>query len=457
MTSPSSAQRTTVGSIDDEILAFTAGKDLVLDLQLAEADCIGSAAHALMLSRMPVSPPVLTRDEAAALCRELARIRDSALRGEFEIHPADQDVHLAVERTLTERLGDLGKKIHTGRSRNDQVALDLRLFAKQRLLDLMDDTADLADALRAFGHTHRLVPMVGRTHMQPAMPSSVGLWATSYAEAVLEDLDSLRHVFRLNDQCPLGAAAGYGVPLPIDRQLSSDLLGFARPLHNVAHAIQARGKMEYQILQALGQLMITLSRVATDLMIFTLPEFGYFRIPKAFGTGSSIMPNKNNPDVLELLRSKAALVLGYGQSVGMILHAAPGGYNRDLQDSKEPFLEGLATTRASVRILARCVAGLAVNPDRLRAAFDGGVFATDAALALVAKGMPFRDAYHHVKEHLAELENEDPDAAIARKTHLGATNGLDFDLYAERIADARHFTQSARDHHQHAIEKLLAV
>jgi argininosuccinate lyase len=366
-------------------------------------------------------------------------------------------VHLAVERCLTETLGDLGKKIHTGRSRNDQVAVDLRLFTKTKLLDLMDAAAYFAEALMTFGETHQKIPMVGRTHMQPAMPSSVGLWATSYAEAVLEDLESLKHVYKLNDQCPLGAAAGYGVPLPIDRQLTSDLLGFERPLHNVAHAIQARGKMEYQILQAMGQLMITLSRVSQDLMIFTLPEFGYFTIPKAFGTGSSIMPNKNNPDVLELIRSKAALVLGYGSAVGHILHAAPGGYNRDLQDAKEPFLEGLATTRASVRILARCVGGLEINADKLRGAFDAGVFATDAALALVAKGLPFRDAYHQVKASLADLENEDPDAAIALKTHLGATAGLDFDLYRSRISDARGFTGDQRRHFVSAVEKLLGV
>ncbi len=428
-----SPQRTTVGNIDEEILLFTAGKDLVLDLQLAEADCIGSAAHARMLSTMPVQPPVLTSEEADALIAELAKIRDLARAGQFEIRPEDQDVHLAVERNLTEKLGDLGKKIHTGRSRNDQVAVDLRLFARDRLLDLMEDSASLASALIGFAEKHPELPLVGRTHMQPAMPSSVALWASAYAEAVLEDLSSLKHAFTLNNKCPLGAAAGYGVPIPIDRQLSSDLLGFAKPLHNVAHAIQARGKLEYQILQAMGQLMITLSRISQDLMIFTLPEFGYFRIPKAFGTGSSIMPNKNNPDVLELIRSKCALVLGYSSAVGHILHAAPGGYNRDLQDAKEPFLEGLATTSASTRILARCVEGLEVNPERLRGAFDGGVFATDAALALVAEGMPFRDAYHHIKDHLADLENEDPDAAIARKTHLGGTNGLDLPGYRAEI------------------------
>jgi argininosuccinate lyase len=450
-------QRTTVGTIDDEILAFTAGKDLVLDLQLAEADCIGSAAHAIMLSKMPLDPPILTADEAKLVCKELAHIQQMAVMGSFKIEDADQDVHLAVERTLTEKLGDLGKKIHTGRSRNDQVALDLRLFAKERLLDLIADAANLAESLTHFGEKHAKVPMVGRTHMQPAMPSSVGLWATSYGEAVLEDIESLRHVYHLNDQCPLGAAAGYGVPLPINRQLTSDLLGFSRPLHNVAHAIQARGKLEYQILQALGQLMITLSRIAQDLMIFTLPEFGYFSIPKAFGTGSSIMPNKNNPDVLELIRSKAAQVLGQGNTVGMILHSAPGGYNRDLQDAKEPFLEGLATTRASVRILGRCIDGLTVHPDRLRAAFDGGVFATDAALALVAKGVPFRDAYHSVKENLADLENEDPDLAIARKTHLGATAGLNFGLYRERIAASRGFVRKGREGFHAAVRRLFAM
>jgi len=405
---------------------------------------------------MPVDPPVLTPEEAASLCKELSTIQQRVNAGEFRILPADQDVHLAVERNLTEALGDLGKKIHTGRSRNDQVALDLRLFSKQRLLELMSDAADLAEALNHFGETHAKVPMVGRTHMQPAMPSSVGLWATAYAEAVLEDIESLRHVYTLNDQCPLGAAAGYGVPLPIDRQLTSDLLGFARPIHNVAHAIQSRGKLEYQILQAMGQLMITLSRIAQDLMLYTLPEFGYFTIPKAFGTGSSIMPNKNNPDVLELIRSKAAQVVGHGTTVGMILHSAPGGYNRDLQDAKEPFLEGLATTRASTRILARCVEGLKVNQDPLRAAFDGGVFATDAALALVAEGMPFRDAYHQIKANLSQLENEDPDRAIARKTHLGGTAGLSFALYRERVAASRGFVKKGREHFHAAVRRLFA-
>ena len=456
MNAPSDEHRTTVGTIDDEILAFTAGKDLVLDLQLAEADCIGSAAHATMLARMPVDPPVLTGEEAHTLCRELSLIQQRVIMGDFEIRGEDQDVHLAVERSLTETLGDLGKKIHTGRSRNDQVALDLRLFSKERLLDLITDAADLAEALTRFGEKHASVPMVGRTHMQPAMPSSVGLWATAYAEAVLEDIESLRHVYTLNDQCPLGAAAGYGVPLPIDRLLTSNLLGFARPIHNVAHAIQARGKLEYQILQALGQLMITQSRIAQDLMLYTLPEFGYFTIPKAFGTGSSIMPNKNNPDVLELIRSKAAQVMGHGATVGMILHSAPGGYNRDLQDAKEPFLEGLATTRASTRVLARCVNGLAIDEARLRGAFAGGVFATDAALALVAKGVPFRDAYHSIKENLADLEHEDPDAAIARKTHLGGTAGLSFGLYRERVAAARGFVRKGREHFQAAIRRLFA-
>ncbi len=449
-------KKTTVGTIDDEILAFTAGKDLVLDLQLAEADCYGSAAHVTMLSRMPVTPPVLTPAEAEQVRAGLGTILQQVRQGAFEIQTEDQDVHLAVERQLTETLGDLGKKIHTGRSRNDQVAVDLRLFARDRLLDLIGDTAHLAEALTAFGETHQKVPMVGRTHMQPAMPSSVGVWGTSFAEAVLEDLSSLRHVYTLNDQCPLGAAAGYGVPLPIDRQLTSDLLGFSRPIHNVSHAINARGKLEMQILQALGQLMVTVSRIAQDLMLYTLPEFGYFRIPKAFGTGSSIMPNKNNPDVLELLRSKAALVLGYGQSVSMILHAAPGGYNRDLQDTKEPFLEGLAVTRASVRILARCVEGLEVNADRLRAAFDGGVFATDVALAKVAEGMPFRDAYHYVKEHLTELDSADPDVAIARKTHLGSTAGLDFGLYRGRIRAARDAAAADRNHVLKTKQSLIA-
>lgn len=426
-------RKTTVGVVDSEVLAYTAGNDRVLDLALVEADCMGTAAHVRMLAEVPVRPPLLKPDEVQAVTAELRRIIDDFRAGKFHITLEDQDVHLAVERRLTARLGDLGKRVHTCRSRNDQVAVDLRLFAKTRLLDALDAAGTLAEVLTAFAKQHRKVPMVGRTHMQPAMPSSVGLWASAWAESLLDDVSMLMAVYELNDQCPLGSAASYGVPLPINRQATSDWLGFTRPIPNVLHANQARGKLESTILFALSQVMLTLSRLAEDLILFSMPEFGYFHLPAEFTTGSSIMPQKRNPDVMELLRAKAAKVMSQAHVTAEILRAAPSGYNRDLQETKEPFFRGFDLTISSLRVMVPLISALRVDAAACRRAFTPEVFATDHALELVATGMPFRDAYREVKAHLDDLQNRDPDAAIAAKTHLGAPAGLDFAELSGRI------------------------
>ena len=418
---------TTVGKINPDVLTFTEGKDPVLDLALAEVDCIGTAAHVTMLSRMDYTPTLFTDDQRRAVIAALRDIIAEARAGRFTITAADQDVHLAVERRLTERLGDLGKKVHTCRSRNDQVAVDIRLHVRNELNALQGELAALAAALGALGEAHRAIPMVGRTHLQPAMPSSIGMWASGYAEMLLDDAYPLEAAYKVNDLCPLGSAAGYGVPLPIDRALTSDLLGFARPLHNVFYASCARGKDEAILLGACAQIMLSLSRLAEDLILFSMPEFRYFTLPRDLCTGSSIMPQKYNPDVLELIRAKAALLIGQSTSAAVILKALPGGYNRDLQDTKELYMEGLRVTRTSLRIMRLMVERLTVSPDRCRAAFaEPGVFATDRALELVASGMPFRDAYHQVRDHLEDLRGMDPDEAIAKKTHLGGTNGIDY-------------------------------
>lgn len=437
-------RKTTVGEVDAEVLAYTAGQDRVLDLALVEADCFGTAAHVSMLARLPVKPALLTPADAKAVVAELRGIVAAAAAGQFKISLEDQDVHLAVERRLTEKLGDLGKRVHVCRSRNDQVATDLRLYAKTRLLDAADAAAALAGTLVAFAKKHAKIPMVGRTHMQPAMPSSVGLWASAWAESLLDDLALLRTAYELNDRCPLGSAASYGVPLPIDRRLTSDLLGFAAPVHNVLHANQARGKLESVILAALGQAMLTLSRLAQDLILFSMPEFGYFRLPAEFTTGSSIMPQKRNPDVPELLRAKAAKVLAYANLVAEIVRAAPSGYNRDLQETKAPFMEGFELAISSLRILNPLVAGLEVDAAALRRGFGPEVYATDRALELVAQGMPFRDAYHQVKANLDQLAGFDPDAALAAKRHLGAPLGLDFKALAGQARAAARWAAGER-------------
>ena len=448
-------QKTIVGAVDKEVLSFTAGRDVELDVNLIQADCIGTAAHVTMLSK--ITPAIFTDAERKKVIRELKKIIVLADEGKFKIRLSDQDVHLAVERTLTEKLGDLGKKIHTCRSRNDQVAVDLRLFAREQILGTLEEAAALATALLSFGKKHQKVPMVGRTHMQPGMPSSVGLWASAHAESLLDDCVLLVSAYELNDQCPLGSAASYGVPLPIDRELTSDLLGFRCPTHNVLYAGNARGKNESIILSAMSQVMLTLSRLAQDLMLYTMPEFDYFTLPDELTTGSSIMPQKKNPDVIELIRARASKVKACELAVYDLIKGLPTGYNRDLQDAKEPFMEGIATTRACLRVLSPFIEAIQVNKQALKDGFTPDVFATDRALELVGEGMPFRDAYNYVKENLGELEKIDPAKALAKKTHLGAPMGIDWMLLKERVTAVNGIVSDERKTIAHAVEKLLST
>ncbi len=445
-------EKTITGDVDPDVLAYTVGDDPVLDMALVRWDCLGTAAHVTMLSEMPVDPPVVTKEEAARVRAALASVVADET---FVVREQDQDVHMAVETRLTEMLGDLGKKIHTGRSRNDQVAVDVRLHIKDQLLGLGAEVCDLASVLVAFGKAHDRVPMVGRTHLQPAMPSSVGVWATGHAEMILDQTANLEAAYKMNDACPLGSAAGYGVPLPLDRQRTSDLLGFARPLHNVFGASMGRGEDEAALLSALAQLMAVLSRLAEDMILFSMPEFGYFTLPRAYCTGSSIMPQKYNPDVLELVRSKTAQVLGLATASLSMLHAMPGGYNRDLQDCKGLYMKGLAITRTTLRILAKFVQGMGVDEAKLRAGFIPGVFATDVALRKVAAGTPWREAYHQVRDNLEALAAEDPDAAVAAKSHAGATAGLDYDLYETRIAELTATVVVRKTAFEGTLEKLF--
>ena len=430
----------TDSTVDPDILSYTVGDDPVLDLKLAVWDCLGTAAHVTMLSEMKLKKPVVTKKEAATVRKELGKIAQLSQEGKFEIRVDDQDVHMAVERMLTEKLGDLGKKIHTGRSRNDQVAVDVRLHMKDEILRTEAEAVALASTLVAFGAKAGPIPLVGRTHLQPAMPSSVEMWATGHAEMILDQLENLEAAYRLSDLNPLGSAAGYGVPLPLDRQRTSELLAFSRPIHNCFGASMARGECEAALLSALAQLMAVLSRCAEDLILFSMPEFAYFKLPRAYCTGSSIMPQKFNPDVLELMRSKAAQVLGLQTAALSMLHAMPGGYNRDLQDCKGLYMKGLDITRTTLRILRKVVAGVTVNAENCRKAFTPGVYATDVALQMVAEGKPWRDAYHEVRDAFAALydgrpshvSNLDPDEVVMAKTHEGTTGGIDLGLYNRR-------------------------
>ncbi len=439
--------------VDAELVAFTTGDDYLLDRELVEADCIASAAHARMLA----SIGVLTDEEADQLVAELKAIADDSRSGAFTVEPADEDCHTAIENRLVERLGDLGKKIHTARSRNDQVIAATRVYAKAKLHELFDACLGLAATLRDFADRHKDLPMVGRTHTQIAMPSSVGLWAGAWLESLLDDLRLLEAAYELNDQCPLGSAASYGVPLAIDRELTAELLGFARLQNNVLYANNSRGKIESVILGAGVQTAIDLSRLAQDLINFSLPEFGYFRIPKELCTGSSIMPQKRNPCGLELIRAKTSTIIACQSQILGILKGLPSGYNRDLQETKRPFLMGLRLVTACVRVMDQTFQHLEVDEERLLAAFTPEVFATDEALRLVAEeGMAFRDAYKQVGTSLDALEAMDPRAAIAKRTHAGGPANLRLELADEDLKAAEKFIDERRARFEQAVEALLA-
>ena len=354
--------------------------------------------------------------------------------GSFEIKRSDEDGHTAIENRLTELCGDAGKKIHTGRSRNDQVVTTVRVYARSKVLSLIEETGDLVKAVLELAEKHKDTPMPGRTHMQIAMPSSVGLWAASFAEELIDSMTLLSSAWEILDQNPLGAAAGYGVPLSLNREMTTELMGFSRVQNNVIYVNNSRGKMELMVIDILDQITLTLSKMAQDLILFSLPEFGYFSLPAQLCTGSSIMPQKKNPDGLELMRAKSGSVSACGTQIRNILRSLPTGYNRDFQETKEPFLKGCDITSISLKMMALTFRELGVNPDKLRAGFSKDIYATDVALELVASGASFRDAYKEVGLNLDKLGDRDPDDSLGSRTYTGTSGKLGLEQSFERLA-----------------------
>jgi len=437
--------------LNKEIEEFTVGNDFALDQRLVRADAIGSIAHAQMLAKIGLLSP----GEFAPLKDALLEVIRLDEQGAFAIAVEDEDVHTRIENYLTEKLGDVGKKIHAGRSRNDQVLVDLRLYTKEKLLSIKADLLELCQTLVAFSEKHKTVPMPGRTHTQPAMPSTLGLWAGALLEALLDDLLVLNTAYEVNDQCPLGSAASYGVPIEIDRQLTADLLGFAKVQNNVLYANNSRGKFESIVLFALSQAMLDLSKLAQELILFSLREFGYFTLPDELCTGSSIMPQKKNPGGMELVRGKAGTLLGCLFQIMEIIKGLPSGYNRDFQETKEPYMRGLDVAHSSIRVCNLVMSKVSVNVERLQEACTTEIFATDRALELVRDGMPFRDAYREVALHLDDLEASDPTEAALRKRHMGAPGNLGLEVAKRRIADERERLEEERRAFASAIAELL--
>jgi argininosuccinate lyase len=437
--------------LHEAIERFEVGDDVWLDQRLAWADLLGSIAHARMLGRIGI----LTAEEVARLEAALRDVLAEARQGRLTLTVQDEDIHTKVEGLLVERLGDLGKKLHTGRSRNDQVLVDLRLYTKRALLDLQEAVLACAEALLDFAARHRDLPMPGYTHLQRAMLSSVGLWAGAFVEALLDDLTLCETAYRLNDQSPLGSAAGYGVPLPLDRAYTAQLLGFARVQPNVLYVQNSRGKFELAALQAAAQVAVDLAKLADDLLLFTTSEFGFFRVAEELATGSSIMPQKRNLDAVELVRARCRWVIGLQAQVGTIVAGCPSGYNGDLQETKRPLMEGLDTVTACLRVMTLTVAHTTPDPERLAAACTPELFATDAALQLVAAGVPFRDAYRQVATGAVPVERPgDLVAALARRSSEGAPGNLGLEGARARLQAERARVGEQRERFEGALAAL---
>jgi argininosuccinate lyase len=383
--------------LDDEIERYTVGDDLETDRVLLPHDCRASVAHARVLH----AAGVLTAEETERLVVTLEALRTDAEAGRFEILPGEEDGHTALENRLVERLGDLGKKIHTARSRNDQVVVAMRLFMKTRLTDVVGAIDRLVDVLTLRIGEEGSVGLPGYSHMRKAMPSSVGLWLGAYVEAMADDKRLLGAVHDLIDQNPLGSGAGFGIPvLEIDRQLSAELLGFARVQSNPLDVQNSRGKFEASVLAALVNVMGDLNRMASDLILFSMDEFGFVRLPRELCTGSSIMPQKLNPDALELMRARYHDVLARELQVRTTTAGLVSGYHRDYQRTKRPLVEGFELTESSLDVMIRIVQGLVVDREACTRGCTDDLRATERVYELVRGGMPFRDAYRRVAAEL---------------------------------------------------------
>ena len=375
--------------LNPELEAFETGDDLLLDQKLVWADVAGSIAHAACLKNIGI----LTSHEFAQAKKGLLEIKKFAAEGKFMLQMGDEDIHTKIENYLTRHYGMVGKKIHTGRSRNDQVLTAIRLYTKEELLDIQTKIRLLTDAFVYFSKKYGHIVMPGYTHMQKAMPSSIGLWAGSFVSSLKDDLVNVRAALTLVDQSPLGSAAGYGVPLPLDRKLTAKLLGFAHVQNNSLYCQNSRGKIEGTVVSALVSLQQTINKFATDVLLFTTSEFGYFTIDDVLTTGSSIMPQKKNIDIAELLRSKLHIILGYYNEIIGISSNLPSGYNRDLQDTKKPLMESLAISKQSLAIATLLIRHMKPNKDKLSLAMTPELFATHKVFEQVKKGIAFRDAY----------------------------------------------------------------
>jgi argininosuccinate lyase len=427
--------------LDKTIEIFETKDDLIMDQKLVTYDIFGSLAHAKGLMKIDI----LTNQEFTTLKKGLLEILFLNQKGQFNLLTGDEDIHTKIENYLVSEYGEVGNKIHTGRSRNDQVLTAIRLYSKEELLHIWHSVHDLTYALLMFAKKYKMALMPGYSHMQKAMPSTVGMWTGAIIEGLLDDLKILHSAYKLNNQSPLGSAAGYGVPLPLNRNYTAQLLGFKKIQTNPIYCQNSRGKIEATILSALISILSDINKLANDVLLFTTSEFGYFDVEKELCTGSSIMPQKKNVDIAELLRSKVHLVLGnYVQTVSLSTNL-PSGYNRDLQDTKKPFIESIELTNDSIKVATILVEHISVNKNILKQSLTPELFATHYALSLVQKGMPFREAYKQTSQIITNGKTEFKNIIKKEKIHSH--------IKKDTIGIEKFYNQLSNDVHIYEIEK----
>jgi argininosuccinate lyase len=412
---------------DKKIDLFTVGNDRELDLQLAKYDVLGNIAQSKMLH----SIGTLSTEELSGLLTELNAILKTVEDGTFAIEDTFEDVHSKVEWLLTEKLGDAGKKIHTARSRNDQVLLDVHLYSKDAILDLKNWTKKLFDLLMDLADKYKNHLLPGYTHLQVAMPSSFGMWFSAYAESLIDDVYFLNAAYKIADQNPLGSAAGYGSSFPIDRQMTTDLLDFDVLKVNAVAAQMGRGKLEKSISFAMASLSATLSKMSMDLCLYMSQNFGFVSFPDELTTGSSIMPHKKNPDVFELIRGKCNKLQALPYELTLITNNLPSGYHRDLQLVKEGLIPSVSTLKSCLDIMVFSLENIIVTEDIVSDDKYKYIFSVEAVNALVQAGTPFRDAYKIVGQEIAEGKFE-PNKEV-KHTHVGSVGNLALDQIQEKM------------------------
>lgn len=422
--------------INKEIERFTVGRDREMDLYLAPYDVLGSIAHITMLEQIGL----LEKEELTRLTAELKAIYARCKRGEFVIEDGVEDVHSQVELLLTRKLGDIGKKIHSGRSRNDQVLLDVKLFIRHRLKGIVEAVTELFDALQQKSEQYKTVLMPGYTHLQIAMPSSFGLWFGAYAESLTDDMLFLQAAYKQANRNPLGSAAGYGSSFPLNRTLTTRLLGFDSMAYNVVYAQMGRGKTERNVAFALASVAATLSKLAFDACLFNSQNFSFLKLPDSCTTGSSIMPHKKNPDVFELIRAKSNKLQALPEQIMLVINNLPSGYFRDLQIIKEVFLPAFDELEDCLRMTTYIIQRMEVNAHILDNPMYDPIFSVEEVNRLSAEGVPFRDAYKQVALQIAQGTYR-ADKQI-RHTHEGSIGNLcneEIKQLMQQLLSAFHF------------------